>query len=80
MMTMPDGRVNSVISEGVATSDFTTTSATRSSLRLAALMDGLAIQLALEDPGMTPRRFTDLWWEAAVLELGITVPRRPRRR
>jgi TetR/AcrR family transcriptional repressor of bet genes len=72
--------LNSVISEGVATGDFTTTSATRSSLRLAALMDGLAIQLALEDPGMTPRRFTDLWWEAAVLELGITVPRRPRRR
>ena len=33
--------------------------------RLAALMDGLAIQLALADPAMTPARFVRLWLEAA---------------
>jgi hypothetical protein len=32
-------------------------------------MDGLAIQLALEDPAMTPARFVRLWLEAAELEL-----------
>jgi AcrR family transcriptional regulator len=41
-------------------------------LRLAALMDGLAIQLALADPGMTTGKFTELWWKSAVLELGIS--------
>jgi hypothetical protein len=35
-------------------------------------MDGLAIQLALADPGMTTKRFTELWWQSAVLELGIS--------
>jgi hypothetical protein len=65
-----------VIAEGVAAADFVVADPTRASLRLAALMDGLAIQLALEDPGMTRAVFTDLWWEAAVLELGITDPMR----
>ncbi len=63
-----------VIVEGVAAKDFVVVDPGRASLRLAALMDGLAIQLALEDPGMTRAVFTDLWWEAAVLELGITDP------
>jgi AcrR family transcriptional regulator len=72
--------LTSVISEGVASGDFTTPSASRTSLRLAALMDGLAIQLALEDPGMTPRKFTDLWWESAVLELGIVESKKQRKR
>ena len=49
-------------------------SAAKSVLRLAALMDGLAVQLALNEPGMTTRKFTELWWESAVLELGITEP------
>lgn len=72
--------LTAVISEGVASGDFTTANAGRATLRLAALMDGLAIQLALEDPGMTPRKFTDLWWESAVMELGIASSKRPRRR
>ena len=72
-----------VIVEGVAAGDFVVADPARASLRLAALMDGLAIQLALEDPGMTRATFTDLWWEAAVLELQITDPKRrkpPRKR
>jgi hypothetical protein len=34
-------------------------------------MDGLAIQLALDDPGMTEARFRDLWLGSAALELGV---------
>ncbi len=67
-----------VIVDGVASGDFVVADPTRASLRLAALMDGLAIQLALEDPGMTRATFTDLWWEAAVLELQISDPKRHR--
>lgn len=61
-----------VIAEGVTTGDFRSTDIDGAVVRLASLMDGLAIQLALEDPDMTPDRFTDLWWEAARLELGMT--------
>ena len=63
-----------VVDEGVADGSFSPSSAAKSVLRLAALMDGLAVQLALNEPGMTPRKFTELWWESAVLELGITEP------
>ena len=35
-------------------------------------MDGLAIQLALGDPGMTPERMARLWLDAAALELRTT--------
>ena len=63
-----------VIDEGVADGSFSPGNAAKSVLRLAALMDGLAVQLALNEPGMTTRKFTELWWESAVLELGITEP------
>jgi AcrR family transcriptional regulator len=59
-----------VIDEGVATGDFHPVDAASSTVRLASLMDGLAIQLALADPDMTPARMTELWLEAASLELG----------
>lgn len=61
-----------VIAEGVASKDFHSGDIDGAVLRLASLMDGLAIQLALEDPDMTPDRFTDLWWEAARLELAMS--------
>jgi hypothetical protein len=53
----------------VASGDFDPVDANAAAIRLASLMDGLAIQLALEDAGMTPERLADLWWEAATLEL-----------
>lgn len=58
-----------VIAEGVAAGDFAPVDADAAAIRLASLMDGLAIQLALEDPDMTPERLAELWWDAAVLEL-----------
>ncbi len=63
--------LSDVISEGVAQQLFTPSDAADSVVRLASLMDGLAIQLALDDPGMSTHRFGQLWLEAASLELGI---------
>jgi TetR/AcrR family transcriptional regulator, transcriptional repressor of bet genes len=59
-----------VIDEGIAAGDFHPADADASTVRLASLMDGLAIQLALADPDMTPARMTELWLEGAGLELG----------
>jgi AcrR family transcriptional regulator len=58
-----------VISEGQATGDFDPMDPEASAIRLASLMDGLAIQLALGDRGMTAERLADLWWQGAVTEL-----------
>jgi len=72
---------------GLTVSEFATrTGVAATTLRLSSLMDGLAIQLALAEPGMTPARFRRLWLEAAALELGVSAetfkaPRsRPARR
>ena len=42
-------------------------------LRLASLMDGLAVQVALRDPEIPVARMTELWLTSAALELGIAV-------
>jgi AcrR family transcriptional regulator len=63
--------LSEVIDEGVATGDFRPTNAADAAARLAALMDGLAILLALDDPAMSVERFRDLWLDDAALELGI---------
>jgi len=58
-----------VIAEGQADAIFDPVDADASIIRLASLMDGLAIQLALGDREMTPERLADLWWQGAVVEL-----------
>ena len=58
-----------VIAEGTAAGDFDPIDIDSAVIRLASLMDGLAIQLALEDADMTTQRLADLWWDAAALEL-----------
>jgi len=60
-----------VIGEGVAAGLFRPADAEASTIRLASLMDGLAIQLALGDPDLDTTRFHELWLQAAALELGI---------
>jgi len=60
-----------VIAEGSATGNFAPIDPEASVIRLASLMDGLAIQLALEDRDMTPQRLAELWWQGAATELGM---------
>ena len=62
-----------VVDEGVAAGVFRTADASDATVRLASLMDGLAIQLALEDEGMTPERMQSLWLASAALELDAPV-------
>ena len=66
------GALRQVVDEGLAAGVFAARDPKASVLRLAALMEGLAIQLALAEPGMTTGKFTELWWQSAVLELGIS--------
>ena len=66
------GALQQIIDEGLAAGVFSASDPKASVLRLAVLMDGLAIQLALAEPGMTTAKFTELWWQSAVLELGIS--------
>jgi AcrR family transcriptional regulator len=63
--------LRTVIVEGAGSGLFRPADVAASTLRLSSLMDGLAIQLALADPGMTPARFRRLWLDAAALELGV---------
>jgi AcrR family transcriptional regulator len=62
--------LHAVVDDGVAAGVFTVPDAERASLRLASLMDGLAVQAVLGDNGMTPERMTELWLEGAAVELG----------
>ncbi len=64
------GWLRDVVDEGVSAGVFRTSAPEDATARLAALMDGLAIQLALADPDMSPERFVRLWLRAAELELG----------
>lgn len=60
-----------VIQQGLDEGVFRCDNPVDASFRLASLMDGLAVQLALRDPDLTTVRMIELWREAAVLELGI---------
>lgn len=71
------GAIRDVVDEGVSAGVFRTDHAEDATARLAALMDGLAIQLALEDPAMTADRFVLLWLTAAELELHAELTSRP---
>lgn len=61
--------LTAVVKEGVAGGDFTVADPSTATTRLASLMDGLAIQLALGDPAIDVARFRVLWLGAAALEL-----------
>jgi AcrR family transcriptional regulator len=67
------GALREVISEGVWAGVFHPADVDESTVRLASLMDGLAIQLALADPDMSSERMCRLWLGAATLELGADV-------
>jgi AcrR family transcriptional regulator len=60
-----------VIDVGITDGTFTCADPQASVVRLAALMDGLAVQVALRDPDVPEDRMTDLWLESAAAELGL---------
>jgi AcrR family transcriptional regulator len=62
-----------IIAEGCVAEVFGCLDRPATATRLACLVDGLAVQLALGDPGMTSERMIDLWLAAAALELGVDV-------
>ncbi|HVQ17714.1 MAG TPA: TetR family transcriptional regulator C-terminal domain-containing protein, partial [Actinomycetes bacterium] len=61
-----------VVSAGVRQGVFTSGDPATAALRLAALMDGLAVQVVLDEPDMTPARMVVVWLEGAALELGAS--------
>lgn len=65
--------LRSILHDGVERGLFTCADIESSVLRLASLSDGLAVQLALEDPTVTPSRFRELWLGAACIELGLSL-------
>ncbi len=71
-----------VIDAGVAEGSFTCADPQATAVRLAALMDGLAVQVALRDPDVPESRMTGLWLESAAAELGLPAHllAKPRRR
>jgi len=60
-----------IIEEGVAEGVFRCPDPAAASFRLASLMDGLALQVALRDPDLPAKRMVELWRGAAALELGL---------
>jgi AcrR family transcriptional regulator len=61
--------LTSVIGEGVRHGSFRCGDADAAALRLSALMDGLAVQVVLDDPAMPPERMMELWLVGAAHEL-----------
>ena len=60
-----------VIDTGITEGAFTYADPQASVVRLAALMDGLAVQVALRDPDVPDERMSGLWLEAAAAEIGV---------
>ena len=60
-----------VVRDGQASGEFADVDAEEFAVRLAALMDGLAIQAVLRDPSCPPDRVRHLSMEAAARELGF---------
>ena len=60
-----------LIEQGLAEGVFRCDDPAAASFRLASLMDGLALQVALRDPDLPASRMIDLWRGAAALELGL---------
>lgn len=67
------GVLRETVLAGIASGDFRCPDVGSSVLRLAALMDGLAVQLTLRDPEVGPEQMSELWLAAARLELGLEV-------
>jgi AcrR family transcriptional regulator len=72
--------VAGIVREGQASGEFRQVDADEFALRLSALSDGLAIQVILDDPDVSPARMLDICLGTAASELGFAAPARPHRR
>jgi AcrR family transcriptional regulator len=63
-----------VIEQGTAEGAWTCADPTGAAIRLASLMDGLAVQVALDDPDVPDVKMADLWLAGASAELGLHPP------
>ena len=61
-----------VIDTGVSRGVLSSLTPKAAALRLAALMDGLAVQVVLDEPLMDPGQMLELWLDGAALELGTS--------
>ncbi len=66
--------IAAIVRDGGAQGEFRAVDADAFAFRLAALMDGLAIQLVLGDPAVTGRTAARLCLGSAAAELGFTPP------
>ena len=60
-----------LIEQGLAEGVFRCADPVAASFRLASLMDGLALQVALRDPDLPASRMIQLWRDSAALELAL---------
>lgn len=74
------GTIREIIRSGIEAGEFVEVDADDFAVGYSALLDGLAIQIALEDPVVGPRRAFDLAMRVAADQLGFTRPTRRRRR
>lgn len=63
--------IEGVVTAGVEAGYFTAHDAARTTLRIASLMDGLAVQAVLGGAGLTPDGLATEWLTGAAHELGI---------
>jgi AcrR family transcriptional regulator len=63
--------IQHVVDAGVAAGDFTVDNSDSTTLRIACLMDGLAVQAVLGGSGLTPDGLATEWLTGAAHELGI---------
>ena len=68
--------ITSVVTQGVASGEFQAVNVNDFTIRLAAMVDGLAIQVALEDSEVDAARMLGLCLGYAASALGFAVPRR----
>ena len=64
--------IGEIVRQGQATGEFATIDPGAFALRLGALIDGLAIQVVLEDPEVTRERMFDLCMDTCARELGFS--------
>jgi len=66
--------IRAIIGEGQAAGEFEAVDADDFAVGFSALLDGLAIQIALEDPAVSPQRAFDLSMRVAAAQLGFSWP------